>query len=252
MKKNKILITGTSRGIGESLAIKFLNENWDVHGFSRHKNDQIKKNIKRKSLYKETIGDISNIKDARRFLKKSLIDVTEDQCEQIILINNAGILEPVKKIRECELEEMIYNFKVNVLGTCSLISLFLSELKDIAVPKYIINISSGAGKNPYHSWGSYCASKAAIDMFSQCVDLEEKNSKNAAKIFSIAPGVVETKMQETIRTKSLEDFPLVNKFIELKESNKLLETTVVADKFFKFIGEIKNHQDKCILNITDF
>lgn len=250
-KKNKILITGTSRGIGDGLANCFLNEGWEVNGFSRHKNESIKKNYRKKGLYKETIGDLSNIKDVRRFLKKTIVEIDTAEYGQIVLINNSGVLEPVKAIGDCEIDDILYNFKVNILGTASIISLFMQELKECSLPKSIINISSGAGKNPYFGWGSYCASKAAIDMFSQCIHLEESNNKTPCRIFSIAPGVVETKMQETIRSKTVEEFPSVAKFIDLKESGKLADINDVAKKFYQFVSNVKDYDGPVVFNIND-
>ena len=116
MSKNKILITGTSRGIGEALAIQFLSEGWEVNGFARHKNEAIKKKFRKSGLYQETIGDLSNIKDVRRFLKKSFGEIDFTEYEQIVLINNSGVLEPIKSIRECETEDIIYNLKVNSIS----------------------------------------------------------------------------------------------------------------------------------------
>lgn len=251
MGKNKVLITGTSRGIGEALAIRFLNEGWEVNGLSRHKSENIKKNIKKKSMFQETIGDLSNIKDVRRFLKKSFGELNFSEYEQIILINNSGVLEPIKAIRDCETEDILYNLKVNVLGTASIISEFLKELKEVSLKKMIINISSGAGKNPYHGWGSYCTSKAAIDMMTQCIQLEESTLSAPCRIYSIAPGIVETKMQETIRTKSIEEFPMVNKFIDFKESGKLADAKEVAEKYYRFVANESNYKGNTIFNIND-
>jgi benzil reductase ((S)-benzoin forming) len=202
-------------------------------------------------LYKETIGDLSNIKDVRRFLKKTIVEIDTSEYEQIILINNSGVLEPVKAIRDSETDEILYNLKVNILGTASIISLFIQELKECTLPKSIINISSGASKNPYFGWGSYCASKAAIEMLSQCIHLEEGNNKNPCRIFSIAPGIVETKMQETIRSKTAEEFPSVSKFIEFKESGKLADVNDVAKKFYAFVSNIKDYNGPISFNIND-
>jgi len=251
VKKNKILITGTSRGIGEGLANCFLEEGWEVNGFSRHKNENIKKSYRKKGLYKETMGDLSNIKDVRRFLKKTIVEIDTSEYERIVLINNSGILEPIKAIRDAEVDEMLYNLKVNIIGTASIISLFMQELKECSLPKLIINISSGAGKTPYFGWGSYCASKAAIDMLSQCIQLEEASNKNPCQIFSIAPGIVETKMQETIRSKTVEEFPSVAKFIDFKESGKLADVNDVAKKFYKFVLNASNYNGSVAFNIND-
>ena len=54
-----------------------------------------------------------------------------------------------------------------------LTSTFMKHTKDWKVDKRVINISSGAGKNPYFGWGAYCTAKAGVNMFTQCVATEE-------------------------------------------------------------------------------
>ena len=59
-------------------------------------------------------------------------------------------------------------------------------------------------------------------------------------------------MQETIRTKSAEEFPLVSKFIDFKESGKLADAKDVASKFFQFVEKESEYKGSNILNINDF
>ena len=67
--------------------------------------------------------------------------------------------------------------------------------------KRILNISSGAGRNPYEGWGAYCTTKAGLDHFSRVVAMEQANEQYPVEIVSIAPGIIDTDMQATIRIK---------------------------------------------------
>jgi len=87
--------------------------------------------------------------------------------------------------------------------------------------------------------GGYCASKAAIDMFSRVVDEELKMDASGKaqrfKIFSVAPGKVDTAMQAEIRKSAKEDFSKVQDFIDFKNGDQLLSPEVVADKYIKLL-----------------
>ena len=63
--------------------------------------------------------------------------------------------------------------------------------------------------------------KVFIEMLSKCIELEQTQMEFPIRCFSIAPGVVDTKMQEHIRNSSLENFAMKPKFEELYEKNQL-------------------------------
>src|SRR5690606_9251492 len=86
-------------------------------------------------------------------------------------------------------------------------------------PLTIVNISSGAGRRPIPGWAAYCTSKAALDMYSQTIYLEEKERNRNIRVYSVAPGVVDTPMQETIRKSDPSTFSSLHSFILLKENN---------------------------------
>ena len=96
--------------------------------------------------------------------------------------------------------------------------------------------SSGAGRHAIDAWGAYCASKAALDMFSETIseELKGREIKNW-KIYSIAPGVVDTNMQDEIRNAKPEDFLVKKKFIDLKNNNELANPTIVASKLYEIV-----------------
>ncbi|OJH10632.1 hypothetical protein FPG87_02165 [Flavobacterium psychrophilum] len=132
-----------------------------------------------------------------------------------------------------------------------LTSIFLKETQNWNCSKKIINISSGAAVKPYYGWSLYCASKAAIDMMTKAVAVEQETIKNRTKIIAIYPGVVDTDMQFQIRKSSLENFIDIQRFIDLKESNSLINIETIGQEIFK-IDALENYPNGAILNVSDY
>ena len=141
---------------------------------------------------------------------------------------------------------------VNLTAPMILSNAFIAKLKGFTGSKRIVNISSGAGRNAYEGWGTYCTTKAGLDHFSRVVALEQANAEYPVDIVSIAPGIIDTGMQETIRASQEEAFPLLEQFIEYKEQGLLSSAEYTAEKLIEFmkhedfqvvgpIADIRNH-----------
>jgi benzil reductase ((S)-benzoin forming) len=107
-------------------------------------------------------------------------------------------------------------------------SVFTTVTDSYAIPKVILNISSGAAFYPYSGWSVYCSSKAGLDMFTKVAGLEQAAEQQPVIIFALAPGIIETGMQESIRETDLALFPDRDKFISLHEEGKLAKPDDVA------------------------
>jgi benzil reductase ((S)-benzoin forming) len=94
-----------------------------------------------------------------------------------------------------------------------------------------VHISSGAGRNAYPGWSLYCATKAALDHHARAVVLD---ANRALRICSVAPGVVDTNMQAEIRSSGKEQFPLREKFEELKRNGQLVSPEQCAIQLVDF------------------
>ena len=94
----------------------------------------------------------------------------------------------------------------------------------------VINISSGAARKPYPGWAVYCASKAALDRYSEVLQVEAP----FAQIASIAPGVLDTAMQADIRQSTAEDFPNIQRFIDLHAEQALSSPLAVAKQILAY------------------
>lgn len=219
MKGTKVFITGSSRGLGFALASLFYNRpNTIVYGFSR--------TIREDAPFIQTPLDLSDI--AQVYGLSFDIDGTE---EEVILINNAGLLGQVQPLGAKPLDQVEQTFFVNAIAPIHLMNNFIGLAEKRKVKATIVNISSGAGRNPVISWSTYCATKAALDMATRVAIAEHPH----LRIASIAPGVVDTEMQAQIRRVSQEDFPLLERFQAYKDNNELLSPQTAAGYIFNWL-----------------
>jgi len=233
-------ITGTSRGIGKALALSLLeDEQFMVTGISRHCSIHHPR-------YMHVYADLSSEKG----LEDVQFDVSED-LDQVILVNNSGELGEMKHVGDFSEELFVRTIFLNLTAPCLLINRFVQSFKTLSVKKSIINISSGAGKNPVDGWSSYCASKAGIDMFSRVADVEFGLKKSDIKIYSIAPGMVDTEMQERIRKTDEQHFSRKEEFINYHENNALADPHLVAKKFFAILAGLFV-PEKVVFSLSEF
>jgi benzil reductase ((S)-benzoin forming) len=245
---NYYYITGTSRGIGKGFADHLLkNPSNFVIGISRQKTID-------HPNYTHYYADLTDAEAVSQF-KFDL----HANAQKIYLINNAGALGFIKPVGRLTSETIIKNYTLNLIAPSILTNSFIECYNTIDCEKVILNISSGAGKNPIDGWAVYCSSKAGLDMFSRVVDAEQKvrashpldNIHKGFRIFSIAPGIVNTEMQSGIRSAEREDFSRVEDFIAYKVNNELIEPAVVSEKYIKLMENLSSIKD-VLSSIRDY
>ncbi len=225
-------ITGTSSGIGKALAEQALQiEESIVFGFSRTCS------IKHAN-YKHIAIDLGNVDEVLKLNFEKHSDAYK-----VVLINNAGIVGEVKPIGKQANESIVNVFNLNTICPVILTNKLLQTYEGIDVSIVIVNISSGAARHPIESWTPYCASKAAIDMFSQVLQAENVYDTKKIRAFSIAPGIVDTNMQQQVRTSKPKDFPHLDKFIDYKNKGQLVLPEVVAQKILTIVENPEDHQN---------
>src|SRR5690606_26051883 len=149
-----------------------------------------------------------------------------------LLINNAGTLGPVGPGPH-PAQDIAAALQLNVTAAMVLTGHFVKATQDLGATRRILNISSGAGRGAVAGWGVYCASKAALDMYSRCVKLEQ--GPNGARIVSLAPGVIDTAMQARIRTTDPAVFPTLSRFTELHAKGQLSAPDAVAARILAYL-----------------
>lgn len=222
---NYYFITGTSSGIGKALVEELLqfSEN-KIVGLSRT-NNLTNKQFEHFSI------DLSDSKAISNFDFKNIT-----KADKIVLINNAGTLGNIAHVGQQESQNIIDAMQVNFTSAAILINNFIKKYQDVDCEKIIINISSGAATSPYDGWANYCSAKAALNIFTEVVDKEQKNKDFPIKVFAIAPGVVDTDMQKTIRNTDIENFSFKDKFVNLKNNNQLYASSDVSKKIIDLIN----------------
>jgi benzil reductase ((S)-benzoin forming) len=154
----------------------------------------------------------------------------------VLFINNAGIIGSIERISEQTSSDIQSVLNANTLAPM----LLCQKIVKAFTPSEgltIVNISSGAGKRAIPSWASYCASKAALDIFSEAIYLEEKERGRNVKIYALSPGVIDTEMQKKIRSTNTNGFSSSDAFKELKTSGKLAQPEPIAQKIIQLLAE---------------
>lgn len=212
-------ITGTSSGIGKALVEQLLlNEKNFIYGYSRT-------NTIENSRFIHTSIDLSKLETVAKVAFPEL-----KNAQKILLINNAGTLGEIKHLGNLNNLDIITSFNVNITAVALLINNFIKQYQNNKQERTIINITSGAAKSAYDGWAAYCSTKSAINMLTEVIDKEQKLEASPIKAFAIAPGVVDTYMQELIRKTAEKDFSNIEKFHLLKSTGALYQAKDVAIK----------------------
>lgn len=213
-------LTGVSRGLGLALAELLLERGEIVIGIGRstritHPN------------FRFISCDFSHLEDVRQ-LEFPVVD------GPVTLINNAGILGPIGRISQQDQSDMEEVMNVNTIAPFLLTQNLYARLHQ---PESfcLVNISSGAARRSIPSWAAYCASKAALDRWTENFYLEEVELGRKLKVYAVAPGVIDTDMQGQIRAVEEARFSAVANFIGMKEQNQLYSPDQAAGLLLKLL-----------------
>jgi benzil reductase ((S)-benzoin forming) len=229
---NIYYITGTSRGLGHAIASQLLKSEENlVIGIGRVSSIE-HPNYKHKTLDLSDTVEVSKF----RFGEHAKVD-------KVVLVNNAGTLGDINYLGEMENKNLVDALHINLVSPFILLNNFMKAYKrEPLLQKVVLNISSGAAVNAYDGWSTYCTSKAGINMMSEVLKVEaDLKNLESLKVLSVAPGIIETKMQEQIRSTSTEQFSMLEKFVELKENDQLQSPEETAVKLLNLLNSYEGN-----------
>ncbi len=234
------IITGASKGIGHAMATILEAEGHKVLRIARSNPNNLPNLL--------TLDITESVATNRiiEWLTPFLPIATE-----INLINNAGIVEPINLVGELDDEKMTQAIALNITALVRLTNAFVNSVQSLAITKNVMNISSGAGRHVYEGWSIYCMTKAAVDHFSRAMHLEQTEQKHPIQVVAIAPGVIDTDMQNTIRGSNKEAFPNVERFKAMKASGSLLSPQECASKLLSYLHSPLMQTNGAIADIRD-
>jgi benzil reductase ((S)-benzoin forming) len=238
------LITGASRGIGAGLARAFHRRGLKLALCARSDPDAGEVPDDAERIHFGRV-DVTDYEALSRFAAEG-----ERRLGPIDLwVNNAGLLEPIGPVREVSPDDVRRHIEVNVLGVFYGTRIYLQRLHAAKRTGTIVNISSGAGVRAIEGWGTYCAGKAAVDMLTRVTAREER--PHGIRAYALAPGVIETGMQELIRRQDEHDFPDVERFRELHSSGKLRGPESPAPAVLRLAFGAPLPEDAVVLDVRD-
>lgn len=185
-----VLITGASRGIGAAAAREFARAGAHVGLAGRASADL-------SAVAAETGGMALTCDVADYAQVVAAVDAMAAAHGRLdILINNAGMIDPISMVADADPEAWGRLIDVNVKGPFYGMRAALPGMI-AAGGGTIITVGSGAAHNALEGWGAYCASKAGAWMLTRVADVEVRSK--GVRTLSLSPGTVATGMQTAIR-----------------------------------------------------
>ena len=195
--ENKVaLITGSTRGIGNSIARLFLQNNAKVVICGSTKENAEKAVAKMKEELNLTDDNIMgiglNMKDTES-MKKSVEEVINKWQKIDVLVNNAGITSNVSLLDSTD-EDFMEMFQINFFGVVSLTREVVKHMKTNGGS--IINTSSMVANYGARNQSAYASSKFAINGLTK--SLAKELGMYNIRVNAVAPGVVATDMMSIV------------------------------------------------------
>ena len=194
MTGKTVVITGASRGIGAAAARAFADAGARVALLARSSDDIDGLSDEIGDQAMSVPCDVASFQEVDRAIEQVVarfggVDV---------LINNAGVIEPIARLGEADPAAWSHVIDVNLKGVFYGMRAALPHLRTSGGT--VLTISSGAAHNALEGWSHYCASKAGVDMMTQALHKEEGPQVRA---LGLSPGTVATEMQREIKASGI-------------------------------------------------
>jgi NAD(P)-dependent dehydrogenase (short-subunit alcohol dehydrogenase family) len=210
------VVTGHSRGLGEAIADHLLDRGVSVLGISRRQNASLA--ARHDGTLRQLELDLADTGALTTWLASDELAHFVRGAGIALLVNNAGLLQPIGPLETQDIVATLRASAVNVAAPLALSAAF-AVATDSSSDRRILHVSSGAGRRGYAGWSVYCASKAALDNHARAVALDRTP---ALRISSVAPGVIDTDMQAEIRASTERNFPERERFVAMKREGRLI------------------------------
>jgi NAD(P)-dependent dehydrogenase (short-subunit alcohol dehydrogenase family) len=171
------VVTGAGRGIGAGLAVHLAGSGFRLGLCARH--------APAVPPGWEAVAAAVDVADATAL--DGLADAVVARFGRIdVWVNSAGVLGPVGALADVAPGDLERHVATNVLGTMHGSATFARHVRSRPGDGALVNLSSGAARRPYRGWAAYCASKAAVEMLTEVVGLEERSS--GLRAYAVSPG----------------------------------------------------------------
>ena len=244
MTENLYILTGASRGMGWAMAQQLLGAGNTLLCISRNASSQLAASAQKsgQNLMQWT-HDLADAEGVSARLRDWLQSQDPTRFASATLINNAGVIPPVVPLRQSQPAALAQALRVGLEAPMALSAVFLGATQAWALPRKVLNISSGLGRYPMASQAGYCAAKAGMDHFTRCMALDEAHQPQGARVCSVSPGVIATDMQLQLRSAPAQDFPDRAGFVGLHAQGQLSSPEAAARRLLACLARADYGQE---------
>ncbi len=186
-----MLVTGGGRGIGRAtaLALARCGASIVITARSEAQIEAVAQEIRALGREARAIrADVSREADVRHLF--------EEAGSVDILINNAGIIQPIGPVASVDPQAWVHNIAVNLIGPFLTCRYALPGMLERGWG-HIVNLSAGVATGRMASWSAYSAAKAGLETLTKVIVREVGERGVRANV--VRPGIVDTELQEEIR-----------------------------------------------------
>ena len=191
LKGRTVFVTGSGKGIGAEL-VRILHEKGATVYAGVYPVDSV-----------ETLpAGVTQLKldvTSQADVDSALERITKEQGRLDVLVNNAGVINPIGPLAEIATDDLAPAFAVNVMGVHRMVIAALPLLR--ASKGTILNAGTGAATTAMEGWTAYCSTKAGMQMLTRMMALEL--GREGLKIYFLGIPPTDTAMQGKIRASGL-------------------------------------------------
>lgn len=228
-----VLVTGSSRGLGAAIAVKFAEHGANVILNARHEPTELIQQIKNLGVQVWFIqADISSPRD----IEEMVHQLDDQQIDVDVLVNNAGINRDKLMIgmREKDFDDVV---NTNLIGTFRVTQpLFKRMLKRRS--GVIINMASVVGEHGNIGQANYAASKAGVIGFTKAV--AQEGALRGVRCNAIAPGMIASSMTAAIDEKRQKEIKERIPLKRLGTAEEVAQTALFLAQNDYLTGEVIN------------
>jgi NAD(P)-dependent dehydrogenase (short-subunit alcohol dehydrogenase family) len=232
----KILITGTSSGIGNALAHDYLKNGAEVLGMSRTVDEKLAGN----KDYHHLSQDLGELDE----LPRSIEGFTGSAKTFHLVVLNAGILPKIKDMRDTTLDEIKKVMDINVWSNKVIIDTLFNSSHKV---HQVVAISSGAAVSGTRGWNAYSLSKATLNMLIQLYANEVPETHFSA----LAPGIIDTGMQEYIASLPDNKYEVIDRLKSMRGTSEMPPPEDAAKYLVKAFEYVLKYQSGSFLDVRD-
>jgi len=225
MQGSLVFVSGASSGIGRALASAVPFRGARVIDISRRGG----------AGFEHLRADLAEPAGWRAVGERFEREIPGFAGEHLVFVHAAGTLEPMGSAARVDPEAYTREVMLNSAAPQVLGAAFLRAARQSPAPAHLLMIGSGAAHAVYEGWSAYGAGKAAVDQWVRTAGAEERREGDRCRVLSVAPGIVETAMQQKIRATSADLFPEVARFVELHEQGEVRDADAVAREIWALL-----------------